>query len=139
MIDYLNNFYHVILNKSVLSKGGTLILIDKKLPGTISYPYLHPSSRISTAILNIFDTKLYLVNVYAPSGNKKQKEREEFFEQELMQSLIVNTDNIILAGDWNCVLSPNDSSRPKNTPISKTLKGIINSFHYKDIISAKKK
>lgn len=137
-IEYLNKFYHVILNKTILFKGGTLIVIDKKLPVTISYSYLHPSSRMSTAFINIFDTRLYLVNIYAPSGNKKQKEREEFFDQELMQSLIANTDNIILAGDWNCVLAPSDSSRPKSTPLSKTLKGIINTLNFKDVISAKK-
>ena len=28
-IEYLNKFYNMILNKSILLKGGTLILIDK--------------------------------------------------------------------------------------------------------------
>lgn len=55
-----------------------------------------------------------------------------------MQSLIPNTDNVIMGGDWNCILTPSDSSRPENTSISQTLKGIINSFRFRDIISAKK-
>ena len=137
-IEYFNQFYHLILNKSILSKGGTLIAINKKLNSTIGSTYLHPTSRLTTAYLNIFNTKLYLVNVYAPSGKSKDKEREEFFEQELMQSLVTNTDNILLAGDWNCILSPRDSSRPENTSISKNMKGIISNLNFKDIISAKK-
>ena len=138
-IEYLKQFYHVIVNKTILSKGGTLIIIDKRLPSTIGLSYMHPTSRLSTTIINILNTKLYLVNVYAPSGSNKQIEREEFFRSELMQSLIPNTDNIILAGDWNCILGANDSSRPKNTPLSKVLKGMISSFAFKDVLSAKKK
>ena len=42
-IEYLNQFYHLILNKSILSKGGTLIAINKKLPHTIGSTYLHPT------------------------------------------------------------------------------------------------
>ena len=137
-IQYLAEFYHIILNKSILLKGGTLIAIDKKLPCNIGFSYIHPTSRLSTTYLNIFYTKLYLMNVYAPSGKNKEREREDFFENELMQNLITNTDNIILAGDWNCILSRNDSSKPDNTPISKTLKGIINNLRFKDVISAKK-
>ena len=137
-LEYLNIYYHIILNASILLKGGTLIAIDKKLPSIISSSYMHPTSRLTSTILNIFSTKLYLVNIYAPSGSNKEKEREEFFEIELIQSLIVNTDNIILGGDWNCILSPNDSSRPENTTPSKTLESIKNTFRFKDILQAKK-
>ena len=83
-IEFLNQFYHLILNKSILSKGGTLIAINKKLPHTIGSTYLHPTSQLTTAYLNVFNTKLYLVNVYAPSGKSKEKEREDSFDQELM-------------------------------------------------------
>ena len=99
---------------------------------------MHPTSRLTTVYLNVFNIKLYLVNVYAPSGKNKEKEREEFFEQELIQSLVTNTDDILLAGDWNCILAPRDSSRPENTSLSKKMKGIINNFNFKDILSAKK-
>ena len=83
-LEYLNRFYHVIVNKSILLKGGTLIAINRKLPSTIGCTYLHPTSRLSTTYLSIFNPKVYLVNVYAPSGKNKEKEREEFFEHELM-------------------------------------------------------
>ena len=130
-IGYLNHFYFIIVNKSILLKGGTLIAIDRKLPCTIGYSYFHPSSRLTTLYVNIFDTRLYFVNVYAPSGQNKEREREEFFENELMQSLITNTDNIILAGDWNSVLSRSDSAKPDNTPLSRALKYIINNLRFK--------
>ena len=54
-IEYLLEFYNVILNKSILLKGGTMILIDKRLPAEICRGYLHPTSRISTCVLKIFD------------------------------------------------------------------------------------
>ena len=78
-IQYLAESYHIILNKSILFKGGTLIAIDKRLPCTIDSFYFHPTSRLSTAHITIFDIKLYLINVYVPSGKNKEKEREEFF------------------------------------------------------------
>ena len=78
-IEYLNAYYHIILNRSILLKGGTLIAIDKRLPSTITHSYAHPTSRLTSTILNILNTKLYLVNVYAPSGSNKEKEREDFF------------------------------------------------------------
>ena len=137
-LEYLNIHYHIILNTSILSKGGTLIAIDKKLPCTITSSYMHPTSRLNSTILNILNTNLYLVNIYAPSGSNKEKEREEFFEIDLLQQLIVNTDNIVLGGDWNCILSPSDTSRPENTSPSKILKNILNTFRFKDIFHAKK-
>ena len=109
-IEYILKYYHVILNTTILLKGGTLILIDKRLPATISRSYLHPSSRICTAILNIMDTELYLINVYAPSGRNKEQEREHLFENDLTYQLIPNTDNIIMGGDWNSILVPRDTS-----------------------------
>ena len=79
-IEYLLQHYNVILNKSILLKGGTLILIDKRLPARVCRSYLHPTSRICTVVLNIMGTELYLVNLYAPSGKNKEQEREDLLE-----------------------------------------------------------
>ena len=138
-IEYLLQFYNIILNKSILLKGGTMILIDKKLPATISTSYLHPSSRICTAVLNIMGIDLYLVNMYAPSGKNKVNEREHLFETDLMHQLIPNTDNIIMCGDWNCILSPKDTNRPDNACFSKALKRLMTTFKYKDIFLSNKR
>ena len=135
-LDYLLKFFHIILNKSLLLKGGTIILIDKRLSSNIVRSYLHPSSRIITCVLDIMGTPLYLVNVYAHSGKNKEQEREELFETELMYILIPNTDNLVLAGDWNSILLARDTSKTRNACFSKSLKGIINSFKYKDIFSS---
>ena len=128
----------MILNKSILLKGGTLILIDKKLPVEISRSYLHPTSRISTCNLKIFDIPLYLINVYAPSGKNKEQERENLFETDLMYQLIQNTDNMIMGGDWNSILSKNDSSKPSSSCYSKAFKSLINTLKYKDIFLSNK-
>ena len=64
-LDYIMNYYNVILNKSVLFKGGTLIILDKKLPVDVIRTYMHPTSRICTAVIKVMDVYLYLVNVYA--------------------------------------------------------------------------
>ena len=75
-IEYLAEFYHIILNKSILLKGGTLIAIDKRLPATIGHTYIHPTSRLSTAYLNVFNTMLYLINLYIHQERiKKGRER----------------------------------------------------------------
>ena len=103
-IEYLLQYYNVVLNASILLKGGTLILVDKKLPANICRTYTHPTSRICTAVVNIMGTNLYLVNLYAPSGKNKEQERENLIQTELIYQLVANTDNIIMCGDWNSVL-----------------------------------
>ena len=137
-IEYILKYYHVILNKSILLKGGTLILIDKRLPATIHQSYLHPTSRICTAILKIMDIDLYLINVYAPSGKNKEQERELLLETELTYQLVQNTDNIIMGGDWNSILVPKDTNKPQNACYSKSLQQIVTMFKYKDIFSKNK-
>ena len=138
-IEYLLQHYTVIMNKSILLKGGTLILIDKRLPARVCRSYLHPTSRICTAVLNVMGTELYLVNVYAPSGKNKSLERENLFGTELMYQLIANTDNIIMSGDWNSVLSPSDTTKPVNACYSNNLKCLLTTFKFKDIFTVNKK
>ena len=120
-------------------KGGTLILVNKKLPATVCRSYLHPTSRMCTAVINVMGIELYLVNIYAPSGKNKAQERESFFENELMYQLVPNTDNIIMCGDWNSVLSRNDTTKPASACYSNALKRILTSFNYKDIFTSNKK
>ena len=138
-LEYIRQFYHIILNKSILLKGGTLILINKKLPVTLSRSYLHPSSRICTTFLNVMGIDMYLVNVYAHSGKKREIEREHLFETDLMHQLITNTDNIIMGGDWNSILLQKDSTKPNSACFSKVLKHITSAFNYKDIFSSNKR
>ena len=98
---------------------------------------MHSTSRISTAQITLCDMNLYFVSVYAPSGKNKDIERETLFENDLTQCLITDTDNIILGGDLNCILSPRDTNDTANISISKVLKHIVTAFRYKDIYSRK--
>ena len=38
-----------------------------------------------------------------------------------------------MAGDWNSILAPKDTSKPQNACYSKALQQIITTFKYKDI------
>ena len=89
--------------------------------------------------INITGINLFLVNVYAPSGKNKEQERELLFENELTYLLRANTDNLVMCGDWNCVLTPKDTLRPQNACFSKSLQNIITAFKYKDIFSKNKR
>ena len=51
-IEYIIKYYHVILNKSILLKGGTLILIDKRLPDTTPMLCIIPEAHISDIYSN---------------------------------------------------------------------------------------
>ena len=46
-----------------------------------------------------------LVNIYALSGTAKQQEREGFYNNELPYLLRASPSNMIVGGDFNCVLN----------------------------------
>jgi len=50
----------------------------------------------------------WLVNVYAPSGTAIRQEREDFYNIELAYLLRTLSTNMIVGGDFNCVLSQTD-------------------------------
>jgi exonuclease III len=54
--------------------------------------------------------RVRIINVYAPSGATKKRERETFFNNDLPLLLPTTTGEIILAGDFNCILNANDST-----------------------------
>ena len=72
-------------------------------------------------------------NIYAPSGSSNKQSRRTFFGQDVFR-LIRGLDKTppILAGDFNCVLSPKDTER--NFPDKKcpALKDLVNDFQYCD-------
>jgi exonuclease III len=53
---------------------------------------------------------LFIINVYAPSGTSKRLEREAFFKNEIPFLLGTASDDILLGGDFNCVLKATDST-----------------------------
>ena len=74
-----------------------------------------------------------MINVYAPSGTNKKKEREEFFREKLIYYLRGNCENLILGGDFNCVISPRDVSSGNDSLVSKALMNLIKQVGFKDI------
>jgi hypothetical protein len=79
-----------------------------------------PSDKGMAAILN----GTWIVNIYAPSGAEKKNERETFYNTDLTYILPTTHADIILAENFNCILSKTDSTGTNN--YSKTLANIVN-------------
>jgi len=53
---------------------------------------------------------LLVINVYAASGTARRTDRESFYNCELTCLLEAASHNVILEGDFNCVLHPADTT-----------------------------
>jgi exonuclease III len=69
---------------------------------------------------------IWLVNVYAPSGTAKRQVRERFYNDELPYLLRVSPSNMIIGGDFNCLLNQTDSTGHFNC--SKALDRLVSAF-----------
>lgn len=77
-------------------------------PGIILTDFIaSPSGRVVSAL---YDNTV-MINVYSPSGSGHRIDREHFFREELNIHLTRASD-IILAGDFNCVLHSKDQRGP---------------------------
>jgi exonuclease III len=65
-----------------------------------------PNGRGITGTFN--DVKI--LNVYAPSGSERKREGEEFFNTEVPRLFIHPPTNLIVAGDFNCVLQKTETT-----------------------------
>jgi hypothetical protein len=73
---------------------------------------------------------IYIVNIYAPSGTAKRKERDDLYTTEMPQLLQHASYNYVLGGDFNCVLQRTDST---GTPITcAPLTTLIHQSHMTD-------
>lgn len=87
-----------------------------------------PSGRVISGVYQNFG----FLNIYAPSGSNKRKEREDFFRMDLPYFLRHLPRQYLLGGDFNCVLRPEDctgSYRP-----SASLQKLTTSLHMKDAL-----
>ena len=73
----------------------------------------------------------WIINIYAPSGAEKRQEIETFFAQELAYLLPACSQEMLLAGDSNCVTSPSDC--PGKPNFSKALSSKITGFALHDV------
>ena len=126
----LLNLCDIFINLAINQKGGTAILINKKLNyETLNWEY-SADSRIISLRIKYYNNVLHLVNVYAPAS-ATYSERDEFFQNELIYYLRNNLENVILGGDWNCVLRETDCTSD-NIHISKGLLNVIRSIRCRD-------
>ena len=130
-IEELDKKFHISINLSINLKGGTAILIDKRLPIYIINEEKSADSRLISLRIKLYSQMIHLVNTYAHSGKNANLDRENLFDTDLLYYLRNNLNNTIVAGDWNCVLSERDSTS-KNTPVSKKLLEITRNLHLKD-------
>ena len=126
----LNDFCEMVINPAIAHKGGTAILIDKRIPFKIINVEKSANSRIISLKILLYDKIMQLINVYAHSNSTK--DREDLFNTELVYYLRNNLENTIIAGDWNCVLRQMDT-QSANAHISKALSSIVNSLKFKDV------
>jgi endonuclease/exonuclease/phosphatase family metal-dependent hydrolase len=69
--------------------------------------------------------------VYAPSGAERKLERERFFNNELPLILPVTPAEMLLAGDFNCIINKLDSTG--NVSCSKALEMLTSGLALHDV------
>ena len=132
-LDYLLNYYEIVLNPTINIKGGTAVMINKKLDARIISVYKDASSRICMIKVGIQGEEIDIMCVYAPSGAQSQSEREDFFETVMLPLMQNNVGRFIIGADWNCIISNKDSSEPKHSNFSNSLKQIVSVLKLKDV------
>ena len=129
---FYDNF-HVFISESINLKGGTAILIDKRVTNNIIQIEKSSDARIISVKISIGEKRLHILNIYAPSGNNPQQEREDLFKHHILYYLRNNLSNTILCGDFNCITNVKDKTRNGTCPISKSLQHMIKNLNLKDI------
>ena len=133
LMDIFYDNFHVIINESINIKGGTAILIDKRLTDNILQVEKSSDSRIISAKITVGSDHLHILNIYAPSGTKQCKDRENLFKNEIIYYLRNNLSNTIILGDFNCITNCKDASKIVQGLISKNLQNLINKLKFVDI------
>jgi exonuclease III len=72
-----------------------------------------------------------IINLYAPSGAEKKQEREQFYNKELAYLLPITQPDLILAGDFNCVLPHYDTAGQRN--YSEALGNLVTELGLSDV------
>jgi exonuclease III len=107
---------------------GTAILVKEGI--TLTDIQRIPSGRGIVATLN----GIRLVRICAPSGSEKKREREAFYNGDVTSLIPPSSTEIILAGDFNCLLSTTDSTGLRN--YSKALARLVKRLDLRDALDA---
>ena len=131
-VKYLEDYFEIIMNMPTIFKGGTCFLLNKKSNISVLYTEKDDNGSILFAKVRYNGTDLSLLNIYAPSGSGKKRERENLFSDEILYYLRNNSSNLILAGDYNCVISGRDVSTGNEKNVSQALKSLVRQIGLKD-------
>lgn len=116
--------YEAIFNIDRDHLCGTALLYRRALEATDIQ--LLPTGRAIACVIR----GVQFVNVYAPSGGNRWRERTSFYQHDIIPFL-TTTRPIVFGGDFNCVLSPADQ-HPRPT-ISAELRQILTSKDLYDV------
>jgi hypothetical protein len=86
-----------------------------------------PTGRGISALFN----GIRIINIYAPSGSEKKREKEEFYTDVVERLFTHSSDNMVLAGDFNCVLIPSACTESLN--ISRALGRLVTGLDLVDV------
>jgi exonuclease III len=115
--------YTACVNVGADMRGTAMVVKD---PLTLTNVTKLPSGRgIAASISGVWS-----INVYAPSGAERKREREAFNNVDLTHLMRTLPSSMILGGDFNCVLNPNDCKSEANR--SAALERVVNGFGMHD-------
>jgi exonuclease III len=115
--------YNAYVNVSTENRGTTILAKERLSLTDITRL---PSGR---AIAVCYEG-IRIINIYAPSGLEKRREREAFCNTEVPTLLPSTPAEILLVGDFNCVLSHADSTGQGK--YSRTLEKLVRGFSLHD-------
>ena len=123
---------HTLFAHGESHRNGVAILFTKKLKVEFGYKYSDSDGRILLCNIQIKDKKISLASIYAPTKNEPK-----FFDNLFSILSNFSKHGVVLAGDWNLVLSDqlDKDGGPvhTNSASKKCLTPYINEFNMIDI------
>jgi len=116
--------YTSYINMRTEGRGTAILAKDSYLLTNIQRT---PTGRGISAHFN----GIRIINIYAPPGSEKKREIEEFYNGNVARLLMHSSDNMVLAGDFNCVLTPSDCTSSLN--ISRALTRLVTGLDLVDV------
>ena len=135
-----------IVNKSSYIGESNLCPVSPHKPGTAmvwkaDLPVMDQVSSIveerRVQLLRMAEGGVAIMNVYAPSGTATKSEREALFAGEMALALrgLGPRVEVVLAGDWNCVLNARDVERNYRLKCSDSLAALVDTYKLTDVFS----
>ena len=113
---------------------GVMILINPKLDCKIEKCISDKSGRYIILDVSVDDTRLTLVNIYAPNDLNQQS---KFFRSLHRQLQVFSQENIVIRGDFNCALSDKDkkggNAVTQKVSVIKEIEELCTSYNLVDI------